>query len=67
MARELYERCTLCDGTGRPKVGTQHDCPACEPLRVIPIGLTAGQVDRMARRELAEAEARAGLSEIGRG
>jgi hypothetical protein len=58
----LYEACPRCGGVGGvpdPGTGELIPCPLrCTRLHVVAVGLTAGQVDRMARRERAEAEAR---------
>lgn len=51
VSRKLYEECTHCDG------GRNHDryCVACRQRGFTEIGLTAGQVKRMARLETAAA------------
>ncbi len=65
MPRQVYEACPLCDGTGRLRrtmLRSGQDpllagdlCPGgCKRLHVVETGLTVGQVERMAKRELAE-------------
>lgn len=62
---QLYEVCPACGGSGTlqgPIVVRRRDgsieeyadypCPSCEPLRVVPIGVTTGQLDRPAAAEL---------------
>ena len=48
----LFEICRLCNGTGHlaVTVGASTIVPrecVCKPLRVVPIGLTAGQLERL--------------------
>lgn len=46
--RQLYEHCSLCYGKGPEH---QAKCPGCRGEKFLPIGLTAGQVERMAAAE----------------
>lgn len=59
----LYQTCVVCGGKGEALqpdgCGTGTACPACRPLRVMPVGLTLAQVDRL--RELRAAFDRSGL------
>lgn len=61
MPRELYERCTICGGSGRidparwagwrhrprPAADGKVDCPACNGERFVRTGLTMEQVERL--------------------
>lgn len=67
----LYEVCPACSGTGVLGYTVIHrgtgpvekhvTCPNCKPLRVVAVGVTTWALDRMARREIIEAEQRAGF------
>lgn len=62
----LYEICPMCNGTGmlpRDPQGFTREC-YCKPLRVVAVGVTTWALDRMARREISEAEQRAGFDRV---
>lgn len=46
---DLYQPCVACAGTG--KVETENkgeiDCPGCKPIRVMPVGVNARQLERL--------------------
>lgn len=56
----LYELCSMCAGTGdihnvrlnSGEVVARMDCVACKPLRVVPVGVTAAQLDRLVKDSL---------------
>lgn len=68
LGKPLYQVCPACQGSGELAVitakGGPYDpplrrCPACRPLRVVPVGLTLGQVeDALDRLKAAEARER---------
>lgn len=62
----LYQECPACGGSGTligPITVTHadgtttqhlnHPCPSCKPLRVVPVGVTTGQLERLVKAELA--------------
>jgi hypothetical protein len=63
MSRPLYDRCSICDGTGRwpadkrlcvdgPELQALAEagtCPGCQGQKFVETGLTAGQVERAIR------------------
>lgn len=60
LESHLYEPCPSCKGVGSiPAEPVPRRCLACKPIHVVPIGLTVGQVERMARREREHQEDRA--------
>jgi hypothetical protein len=64
---KLYGKCPVCGGSGEkpdlPWSGSPA-CPGCRGERFVEIGLTLGQVERMAKLELATARACFGDSGI---
>lgn len=63
MSADLYEPCPFCGGEPRARLDDAA-CVACNGRGFIKIGLTAGQVERMAALELAGARAWLGDSGI---
>ena len=67
MNDKLYQICPMCDGQGRLTMTDTHsaaqalltgemnasNCPGCKPLRVVEVGVTEGQLRRMAKRDAA--------------
>ena len=50
----LYEVCTACHGQGLLRLrDDEQACPVCVPVRVVPVGVTRRQLDRLAERERA--------------
>jgi hypothetical protein len=46
---DLYQPCVACEGTGKVETESKGeiDCPGCEPIRVMPVGVNARQLERM--------------------
>lgn len=50
LTDHLYQQCTICDsGVLTDSRGNTRDCPACNLIRVIPVGVTLAQLDRLYR------------------
>ena len=51
----LYEVCSLCGGTSW--ISSEQSCFACQKLSVVPIGVTAVQLERIAKLDTLRQEA----------
>lgn len=54
MSDDLYQRCVACEGSGNVPTENRGElhCPACEPIRVMPVGVNARQLERLHDRAL---------------
>lgn len=50
-ARALYEKCPVCDGSGRSLLYRRAACRTCQGEKYVEIGLTVGQVERLVANE----------------
>jgi len=55
MKTPLFSTCNICDGTGEitEERRGKMECPACTSIRVVPVGVTMGQLERAVKAEAA--------------